>query len=51
MKVVKITEDNTTTKPLNQNRMAEEAKMALLLAAVGFIAIVIGSIYNKINEK
>jgi hypothetical protein len=31
--------------------MAEEAKMALLLATVGFIAIVIGSIYNEINEK
>ena len=31
--------------------MAEEAKMALLLAAVGFIALVIGSIYNEINEK
>ena len=31
--------------------MAEEAKMALLMAAVGVIAIVIGSIYNKINEK
>ena len=43
--------NNTTTKPLNQNRMAEEAKMALLLAAVGFIAIVIGLIYNYFNEK
>jgi hypothetical protein len=31
--------------------MAEEAKMALLLAAVGFISIAIGLIYNKINEK
>jgi hypothetical protein len=31
--------------------MAEEAKMALLLFSVGFIAIVIGLIYNKINEK
>jgi len=31
--------------------MAEEAKMALLLAAVGFIAIAIGLIYNYFNEK
>ena len=31
--------------------MTEEAKMALLLAVVGFIAILIGSIYNEINEK
>ena len=31
--------------------MTEEAKMALLLFSVGFIAIVIGSIYNKINDK
>ena len=27
--------------------MVEEAKMALLLAAVGFICILIGSIYNE----
>ena len=31
--------------------MAEEAMMALLLFSVGFIAIVIGLIYNKINDK
>jgi len=31
--------------------MAEEAKMALFTAAVGFICLVIGSIYNKINDK
>ena len=31
--------------------MTEEAKMALLLFSVGFIAIVIGLIYNKIKEK
>jgi hypothetical protein len=31
--------------------MAEEAKMALLLAAVGFIAIGIGLIYNYFNGK
>jgi hypothetical protein len=31
--------------------MAEEAKMALLLFSVGFICLVIGSIYNKINDK
>ena len=27
MKVVKITEDNTTTKPLNQNRMILQTRM------------------------
>jgi preprotein translocase subunit Sss1 len=31
--------------------MAEEAKMALLLAAVGFIAIGIVLIYNYFNGK
>lgn len=31
--------------------MAEEAKMALLVFSAGFILIVIGLIYNKINEK
>lgn len=45
-----MTLNNTTAKPLNKNNMEEEAKMALLLFSVGFIAIVIGSIYNKINE-
>jgi hypothetical protein len=43
MKYVK----STTTKPLNQNKMAEEAKMALLLAVVGFLCILIGGIYNE----
>jgi hypothetical protein len=44
MKVVKITEDNTTTKLLNHNRMTEEAKMALLLFTVGIVLIGIGLI-------
>ena len=39
-------QNNTTTKPLNQNKMTEEAKMALLLFSVGIIAIVIGIIRN-----
>ena len=32
MKVVKITEDNTTTKPLNQNRMKITNPTRLVLA-------------------
>ena len=36
---------------LNLINMAEEAKMALLVATVGFICLVIGSIYNKINDN
>lgn len=36
---------------LNLINMTEEAKMALLVATVGFICLVIGSIYNKINEN
>ena len=31
--------------------MTEEAKMALFVATVGFICLVIGSIYNKINDN
>jgi hypothetical protein len=36
---------------LNLINMTEEAKMALLVATVGFICLVIGSIYNKINDN
>jgi hypothetical protein len=35
---------------LNQNKMAEEAKMALLLFTVGMIAIAIGLINKYKND-
>ena len=35
MKVVKITGDNTTTKPLNQNRMKPKEKSAASLYCIG----------------
>ena len=44
-------QNNTTTKPLNENKMAEEAKMALLLAAVAIVCVLIGALYNERNEK
>lgn len=43
--------NNGTTKPLNQNNMAEEAKMAIFTFAMGFLIIGIGLIYNYFNEK
>jgi hypothetical protein len=38
MKVVKIIEDNTTTKPLNQNRMKEIVDViCLTIISLGFM--------------
>ena len=39
MKVVKITEDNTTTKPLNQNRMTTKEKAKELVDKYSFVEI------------